>query len=192
MVSRQPKQRTLKDLLRDRTDHYEQLRILIEWQSRTDETIVLISGVYLEDVLVTAIANHFRDFTPEKRSDELAYIFSDEKDGPVSTFSAKARLAYALGIIGDRGRDEFKVLREIRNAFAHPSRPVNFNTPEISAACMKLIGPDDQIWNSETSIIGNDPKMRFLMIVLNYHWALRTYSREPRNPLLPWLTSNIP
>jgi hypothetical protein len=45
-------------------------------------------------------------------------------DAPLATFSAKIRLAYALSIFGSSTRDDLDTIREIRNAFAHSTRPL--------------------------------------------------------------------
>jgi DNA-binding MltR family transcriptional regulator len=61
---------------------------------------------------------------------ELAELF--DGTAPLSTFSAKIKIAYAMGIIGKLTRHDLEKLREIRNAFAHSIRHLSFDLPEIA------------------------------------------------------------
>jgi DNA-binding MltR family transcriptional regulator len=57
---------------------------------------------------------------------------------PLDSMNSKIRVAYALGIFGKATRDSLAEVTRIRNLFAHAPTLVNFNTPEILAACGKL------------------------------------------------------
>jgi DNA-binding MltR family transcriptional regulator len=65
------------------------------------------------------------------RRDETTVDTLVTRDGPLSTFSAKIRLAYAMRIIEDIERDDLDKIREIRNLFAHAMRPVTFNSDAV-------------------------------------------------------------
>jgi DNA-binding MltR family transcriptional regulator len=72
------------------------------------------------------------------------------RDGPLSTFSSKIRLAYAMGLIEDIERDDLDKLREIRNLFAHAMRPVTFDTDQVQERIYALKSaaghsPDDLV-----------------------------------------------
>jgi DNA-binding MltR family transcriptional regulator len=58
--------------------------------------------------------------------------------GPLSSFSTKIQLAYAMGIIGKKVRHDLDTIREMRNAMAHASKQINFETKEIVTLCRGL------------------------------------------------------
>jgi DNA-binding MltR family transcriptional regulator len=53
--------------------------------------------------------------------------------GPLSSFSAKIDLSYALQILNKDQYDDLTVIRRIRTQFAHAMPLVNFDSPEIRA-----------------------------------------------------------
>lgn len=90
-----------------------------------------------------AISTHFS--APE---DAVEALFDDSKNGPLATFAAKTRLAYALGILDDTAKKEMDLLRHIRNQFAHTKEKIDFDTKEIAQACDALKLPT--IWRQLT------------------------------------------
>jgi DNA-binding MltR family transcriptional regulator len=57
---------------------------------------------------------------------------------PLSDFSGKIAIAFALGILDAEHRSQADRIRSIRNAFAHTVKPIDFHNPTIKAACDKL------------------------------------------------------
>ena len=51
--------------------------------------------------------------------------------GPLGTFSAKIDLARALGLIDTQTRRDLRVIKDVRNVFAHAENPVRFASPEV-------------------------------------------------------------
>lgn len=96
-----------------------------------DRASALVAATTVEIALEDALLARFVPLTP----DERRFLFSEDADSPLSTFAAKIRLGYALHIYEKGFRDDLTVLKAIRNAFAHASHHVDFNTPEISSAC---------------------------------------------------------
>lgn len=58
-----------------------------------------------------------------------------DRDGPMGNFSRKITLASALDMIGPVTRENFRLIRNVRNAFAHAKIPIKFDTPEVVAVC---------------------------------------------------------
>jgi len=54
---------------------------------------------------------------------------------PIPTFAVKINLGYALGIYEEHIRDELKLIKTIRNAFAHSAAELDFSDQRIIAAC---------------------------------------------------------
>jgi hypothetical protein len=58
--------------------------------------------------------------------------------GPLSTFAAKIDISFMFEIIDEKTRADLVVLKSIRNAFAHTTRYVFFDSEHIAAKCRKL------------------------------------------------------
>jgi len=58
--------------------------------------------------------------------------------GPLSTFSARIDIAYALGMLSKDIAKEAHTIRGIRNDFAHATKRVNIDSPGIKEECEKL------------------------------------------------------
>jgi hypothetical protein len=98
----------------------------------------LLVVAQLENELEAAIVSAM----PKMQSDVRSEMF--ERDGPMATFARKTSMAVALGIIGAKSRANLKIIRHVRNAFAHAKIPIDFDTDEVVAACseLHLINPE--------------------------------------------------
>lgn len=63
-----------------------------------------------------------------------------ESFGPLYEIAPKADMAFALGLIDDTMLSDFRVLRDIRNKFAHADAIIYFSSEEIALLCQKLSG----------------------------------------------------
>lgn len=61
-----------------------------------------------------------------------------EENGPLSSFAAKIDIAFAYGLIDKIGHDDFHIVRQIRNVFAHFRQKLSFSDPRIDKLCQKL------------------------------------------------------
>ena len=61
-------------------------------------------------------------------------------NGPLSDVAPKADVAYAFSLIDERTLTRLRVLKSIRNIFAHTTEPLNFTSPEIVNECRGLPG----------------------------------------------------
>jgi hypothetical protein len=55
---------------------------------------------------------------------------------PLSSLSAKTKMAYCLGLISNKERKEIDAVRKVRNVFAHEYAP-DFEHPEVKKLCAK-------------------------------------------------------
>ncbi len=89
---------------------------------------IIVASALIEDILRGAILVCMVSLNQEEQD----LLFNGT--APLSSFSAKIRLAYALGIVGPETRSDLDRLRELRNACAHAQVPVTFETDEIKTA----------------------------------------------------------
>lgn len=92
----------------------------------------VLAHALLEDMLRQCILANMTDLN----KDEQDRLFVGS--GPLSSFSSKIQLAYAFKIIGTKTRHDLDTIREIRNAIAHTSLKIDFDTPEVASLCAGL------------------------------------------------------
>ena len=107
-------------------------------------------------------------------------------DAPLGNFSSRIRVAYAFGLIDESVRNNLNTIREIRNAFAHTVRPINFETQEVAVACEQLsLGENLPFMLTDAPSIGRGSYIMmcgFLMHAL-VGGALRSEGSRPSLPV---------
>ena len=102
-------------------------------REHNDRGTAIIGATIIERVFESVLSTHFRQLG----SDDYDRIFYGDR-APLGTLSAKSRIAYALNLCTKQVREETDRIREIRNAFAHALRPLDFETQEICNLCAHL------------------------------------------------------
>jgi DNA-binding MltR family transcriptional regulator len=92
----------------------EHERIVGELRKQTDRGAAMIGSAYVEDALQKILLASFHDKSPT-----VVPILFEGPNGPLSSFSAKIRIAYAFGLIGEHTQGDLDQIRDIRNRFAH-------------------------------------------------------------------------
>lgn len=98
---------------------------------QTDRASAIVSTALLEELLERLLLAYLIDHVSVKRD-----LF--EGIAPVSTMSAKINLAYYLGLLDQNEFDDLKLIKKIRNDFAHSFEGINFDTPRIKDKCLLL------------------------------------------------------
>jgi hypothetical protein len=107
----------------------EMLRILAR---QTEAGNALVTAGLVEDWLEKLLLAAGRELT----NDEATRIFGPM--GPLGTFSAKIEIAYMFDLIEKQVRDDLRLIKGIRNNFAHTTRFVSFGSDHIAKDCQKL------------------------------------------------------
>jgi hypothetical protein len=123
----------------------EILEILLELSEQADRTAAIVGGAILEDRLENTV---IRYLSPRMTESEHHECLFSETFGPLSTFDAKTRAAYCLGIINETERNDIDNIRRIRNGFAHSIPHHAFGSAQIYNICVDfdiikktLLGP---------------------------------------------------
>jgi hypothetical protein len=130
-VADDSKPKALKKLQKEIPSRHEIGQRLAMAQLAEDYEAAMLSASLLEFMLRQAITTKFIPLG----NDPLESIFSDAGNGPLCTFSAKIKLAFALGIISIETRLQIERVKEIRNHFAHHKDRVSFEHPSVKAEC---------------------------------------------------------
>ena len=151
--------RSLKHLSRRPVRVNDLAKALSEIHSTTDQATALIHATLVERTLERVILSRMTRLTRKQRLN----LF----DGmaPLSSFSAKIKIAHALAIIGPQATTDLDIIKDIRNVFAHSFHPLTFRRKEIATYCRRLKTPersvklgiklDSKPWPPR------DPKIRF-------------------------------
>lgn len=121
--------RGLRELTKSKRSSEEEKTFFSEMRGLPDRLAAIMAATPLEDGLQDLILVRMVVLS---RRDEDA-LFAGE--GPLSRFASRIKLAFSLGLIGEKTRRDLDRIREIRNAFAHARRHISFLTPEISNIC---------------------------------------------------------
>lgn len=128
---------TLKSLLRRHMEGDDIMPIFKQMSRGSDRSAALLGCTLVEMSLYELIRKHMRqNLSPAQEGELFGTV------GPVSSFYARTRIAYAFEIIGPATTDQLDRIREIRNVFAHAPTVVSFKTPEVEVACSNLWGAE--------------------------------------------------
>jgi DNA-binding MltR family transcriptional regulator len=98
---------------------------------QTDRASAIVSSALLEELLERLVLAFLIDHQSAKR---------DLLDGMtlLSTMSAKINLAYYLGLLEQSEFEDLKLIKNIRNDFAHSFETISFETQRIKDKCLQL------------------------------------------------------
>jgi Mannitol repressor len=99
------------------------------YQGESDRSAIVLGGSFAEHYLATYI-RHFMIDDPE-----IERLF---ETGPLSTFNTRINLAYAFRLISKELRDDLRLVKDIRNHFAHSPQLIDLEQPDIQTMIRKL------------------------------------------------------
>ena len=103
----------------------------VELEQQTPRGAAIVAAAVLEDLLALVIQRRLIELS-SKRTEALF-----GKMAPLSTFSAKIEMGFALGLYGEDGRAYLDLIRDVRNKFAHKFDPLTFRKRGNSRALEK-------------------------------------------------------
>lgn len=168
-----PKIKSFRDLQKEIPDFMDSMSLFAKLQSADDYSATIISASLLETSLETLLLTHFIPMGKEHQDD----IFSDGGNGPLSSFSAKIRICYAMGLISSTTRSQIEIVKNIRNHFAHHKNIVSFDFPEVQEECKKLRVPKYLIeYSDEMKVhITHTSKNKYIHSCCNIYIEIHRY-----------------
>ncbi|MCY1271608.1 hypothetical protein D9M68_223100 [compost metagenome] len=143
---------------------YMKFRRLLTEES--DRGCALVAAAYLDEEITRLLRCRMVD--NKGNSDALL-----NQGRPIGTFSAKIRVAYAMGLIPEGVFRDISAIREIRNKFAHLHGPLSFDDQSIGDQCRSLR-------TAIPSKKDSSPRARFIHVVTTVFTAMSIESRKAR------------
>jgi DNA-binding MltR family transcriptional regulator len=168
---------SLRDLSKvlDLSEHVQD--IIHELDSQTDRGLALIATALVDVSLTRLMMCRVLDY--EGAADTIFY----NEGAPLSSFSARIKVARAIGVIGPYTEQHLDALRRIRNQFAHSPLKIDFANPLIAAEIDKLL-PDNPKWRPDLPT----ERRRFLGTATVLIEAMAVREEEHRlDPIPMWM-----
>jgi DNA-binding MltR family transcriptional regulator len=109
-------------------------RVYLDLEKESDRAAAVLCASFLDHELEQLLKRFMRDI---KETHQLFHQMQ-----PLSTFSAKIKFSYVLGLISDIMYCDLGIIRKIRNDFAHDREISSFEEVRITERCMRLQFPE--------------------------------------------------
>ena len=126
-------------------DRFDQL--FSELKHESDRGCILVGTSAVDDALKIALK---RRLSTDEHIRNKAVEPMFESMGPLSTFSARIKLAYAVGLIPRWIFEDLEKIRKIRNRAAHEHTAHSFDTPHVANLSEALQGAGFALTRLET------------------------------------------
>ncbi len=148
------------------------LELRVRLSAESDRGCALTAAAYLDESLATLLRNRL----VQDKGNIDALI---DPGRPLSAFSTRIRIAYAIGLISKDCMKDLDSIREIRNKFAHLHGPVSFSDQSIAHRCRNLR-------NTAKAHVADHPRALFLNAMTLIHAAIsRSARQDPIQPHTP-------
>jgi len=111
----------------------------IDLTDESDRGCVLVASALLEECL----ENRFRRIFDSKKIPKNVQDSLFVSNGPLATFAAKIKVAYAVGLTIKQTFDDLEAVRRLRNGAAHAAKDFDFSNQVIAHKIdsLKCVGP---------------------------------------------------
>ena len=98
---------------------------LEELKAGTDRETAILAGAYLEQGLAILLSKFII------QDEEVITNLFDGTFSPLNTFNQKILTAYSLGLVSQQEYHDLKIIKDIRNKFAHELQGITFDNEQI-------------------------------------------------------------
>jgi len=164
----------------------EELSLARKLSLESDRGCVLVAAAAIEEEMVRLLKAHFTaQSAPDDTSGISDWLLAARPIPPLQSFWVKASLCRVLGLVSAEVYKQLEVLRDIRNAFAHISEPVEITAAEannfIGSAAWEVELRDAQdglstFWNEHLhesdSQLFSEPRLQFMTAAVMLHFYM--------------------
>lgn len=151
----------------DKSQEWEEL--IKEFRPKSDRIVAILGAAYLKSHLGQMLENFFID-------DETVSEILLKEEGPLGTFSARIKAAYALGLISPYEYHDLLIIHSVQKEFLKEMTGVKFTSDPIRLQCFKLKLPREILLPGETQT----PRRLFVFVnaFLTQQFTLRAMQAE--------------
>lgn len=146
-----------------------------EFGDESDRAAAILGATYLDECLRELIANFLVDDSTEV--DKLL-------GGPLQFFGSRVRASYCMGLISEDEYHDLKIIRDVRNDFAHDLHGLSFSTPSVIKQCSALQLPRKAPRWPYATAGGRDPFM-VSVALLSFQLKLRILKQKRQRRVIP-------
>jgi DNA-binding MltR family transcriptional regulator len=129
VLDKKEKKKNKEEKLADYKGYFDELT------RESDRAVAIVGTAFLDEKLRELLFA----FLIEEEKSVIDLVGDDEKpQQPLSSFSSRILACYCLGLISKEQKDDFTILRKVRNKFAHGLHGLSFDDPEIVSLCASL------------------------------------------------------
>jgi len=131
------------------------------YDEKSDRSTIIVGAAICDEALASVIRDRLRDCA------ETEALFGPQ--GPLRDFSAKIDLAYSLGILGLRHRDDLHQIRKIRNECAHKALfpDSRHKLTRLTFQLQKIKDLCNTLWVPTINPSRTTPKAKFISAVVH-------------------------
>jgi len=174
------KRHSLRHLIKERVSQADLPALFGELRDMHDRAAGILAATLLESSLEELLTSQMIRLS----RDDFDQLFSG--DAPLSSFSAKIRIARAFKMVHKSTASELIIVKEIRNVFAHAQVSVSFETPVIAQQITRLTTVDelkDPMWDDVRGETGkiykllrtDTPRMKYLSNCVFHMFTFRFF-----------------
>lgn len=124
----------------------KEINFLDEIEKQSDRGAAILLTSWLEEELADCLKSKFINI-----QNNATNVF--QRNGPLSTLSSKIEISYLLGFISEENYKNLKIIKRVRNEFAHSlldkkENPINFESEHIKNRCYSLDSVKDETFSS--------------------------------------------
>lgn len=118
-----------------------------EFAGQSDRAAAIVGATILDELLKVVLCDFLID---DKK--KIKVLFGGYM--PLSTFNSRIEICYCLGLIGQQEYDLLKIIKSVRNDFAHKISGTSFASGSIKDKCQNIKLPRE--------VVANDLSPRFI------------------------------
>lgn len=151
---------------------------LKEFDDASDRAAAIVGSTLVETYLERAILSRLVKLDEDQEAELLS------GDAPLSSFAARIKLGYSLGLYNDETREDLDTVRDIRNAFAHAPISISFKTKEVIESCQRL--KTWLVFKIPERALGDNPARSIFKHTVHHLWQILDWERRhAQRPKLP-------
>ena len=160
--------------------------IVDSYNQETDRAAAILAASFLEEFLKVCIQSFLIDDSSVKKFKGYTSIEDLFKGyAPLSTFSARTHIAFALGLMSEQVNRDLYYIRKVRNHFSHHPSDASFEDQDVKNWCSNL-STAQPIVREGITFKESNPKKQYLSAIGISIVKVHNIRMEEEQRLIPY------